>query len=180
MPLGKNSRSCKIFRNLFFQLCCFQRSFQTPESTKVSLQAYLFTYLYFPLFPFLWSMYFYSSVCQSKPGAPSSYSAGTYIYIRVCLTRNASQCSHSYFSLLFVYSVFSTCTYWSSKWFDGKQAVCSGIMGRWWGRGAGGQDLRGVDGEEFTSSTTLNLKTESQSWIYSMRFGGFLRKPCVW
>lgn len=101
----RNLEAVKVFGNLLFQFY-FQRSFQTPDSTKVSLQTYLFIDLYFSLFPFLWSMYFYSVVCQSSLGKPFSYAMGTYIYTRLSLMRNARQCSCSYFSLLFSYSIF--------------------------------------------------------------------------
>lgn len=71
--LGENSGSYKMLWYLFFQFCCFHRTFPTPESTKVSLQIYIFTGLYFSLYPFLWSIYFYPGTCQGSPGGPLSY-----------------------------------------------------------------------------------------------------------
>lgn len=120
-----------MFWNLFFQFCCFQRSLRTPEPYKVSLQTYFFTDLYFSLYPFLWSIYFYCGICKSNPGKPLKlWNWDLHIY-----KVKPNEKYHLIFLILFLFFIyclcFSTNAYGSpAKWCGGKQTVCSRIMGR--------------------------------------------------
>lgn len=120
-PAWEGNRSLEAL-GLFFPFCRQQSSFQTPESTDVSLQTRLLTDLYFALYPFLWSLYrpFLLRHLPARSGKPRSQPRDRNTH-HVCIPDLGS--------LLFVFSIFNKRTRKPFEGDAGRQASCSGKEG---------------------------------------------------